>query len=89
MTLERFDKSLPPVKLTLHPAMSESVVKVKIFHKVAEAIMDDMHEANHWPAYRWFYNLSDPSVHAACNNHYFPVGTHGGNRCPQKLYWEK
>jgi hypothetical protein len=87
LILDPTQSSPTAAKLTLHPAAGENLVAITVANKVAGAVLDDHHEAEHWPAYRWFYNLSTVAVRTGdCTKHYYPQGTHGGNRCPQKLF---
>lgn len=72
--------------LVLVPVTGQNTIQISIVNKMWQALYDPDHPANHWPSYRWFYNLSaDPKT---CIDHYYPQGDAGGNRCPQKLYSE-
>lgn len=72
-----------PLVLTQHG--EEPTIQVWIFNKEGRGLQDPKYVSHHWPAYRWFYNLS---VESDCTEHYYPQGDAGGNRCPQKLYSE-
>jgi hypothetical protein len=72
--------------LVLVPALGEREFEIKIVNQVANTFIDPDHMGAHWAAYRWFYNLSNSGTD--CTKHYYPNGTLGGNRCPQKLYTE-
>lgn len=76
---------LPP--LVLVPDNGNDI-QISIVNKEWLALYDPKYVGHHWPAYRWFYNLSDPGVKSECTQHYYPQGGAGGNRCPQKLYIE-
>lgn len=78
--------ALPP--LVLVPVDNQSTIEVWIVNKVGHAITNPKHAGHHSPAYRWFYNLSVANVQSDCTQHYYPQGSLGGNRCPQKLYTE-
>jgi hypothetical protein len=78
--------AVPPLVLT--PTNGQNTIQVWIVNKEWQALYDPSYVAHHWPAYRWFYNLSNASVQSDCTKHYYPQGQLGGNRCPQKLYSE-
>lgn len=83
LTIHRFGQA--GFTLVLGPAASETTFKVQIVNQMADSLYDDQYEAAHWPAYRWYYNISSVKT---CKDHYYPQGPAGGNRCPQKLYSE-
>lgn len=80
------DPKHPEFELILHPEAPGKNFNVEIVNQVAESIMNPDYQPAHWAAYRWFYNLSNSGTD--CTLHYYPDGPGGGNRCPQKLYWE-
>jgi hypothetical protein len=65
---------------------NKDTIQVRIHNKDAMSLHQAGYEPIHWPAYRWFYNLSVSQ--SDCTKHYYPQGETGGNRCPQKLYSE-
>ncbi len=86
LTLQQFKGS--SFSFMIGPAFDGEIVKIEIANQVAEAVFDQNHGDSHWASYRWFYSLSDSAAQKDCTQHYYPAGVRGGNRCPQKLYYE-